>query len=135
MRHVFVLCLLVVLMLPLGAQGGTSPDVTFVEGQRALGPIVVTELAIRDGKLVFRTDSGGCTDAASFAVDIVKEAGVLVSAPHYRLTIRRERADDCKALLVDGVLIELDLEKDLGLSGRFTVSVENPVLRTPGGSS
>lgn len=132
MRHWFVLCSLVLAALPIAAQGGTAPDVKFVEGQRALGPIVVAEIAIRDGKLVFRTDSGGCTDAGSFTVDIVKEAGRFASIPHYRLTIRRVRADDCKALLSDGVLIELDLEKDLGLSGRFTVSVENPVLHVPG---
>ena len=106
-----------------------------MEGQRALGPIVVTELAIREGKLVFRTDSGGCTDAGSFTVDIAKEEGIAAKAPHYRLTIRRVRADDCKAFLVDGVLIELDLEKDLGLKGIYTISVENPVYRKPGGAS
>jgi len=135
MRTFVAVATLVLIALPLGSQGGTSPQGKFVEGQRALGPIVVAELAIRDGKLVFRTDSGGCTDAASFAVDIVKEAGVLASIPQYRLTIRRVRADDCKALLMDGVLIELDLEKDLGLSGRFTITVENPVLQVPKGSS
>jgi hypothetical protein len=72
----------------------------FVEGQRELGPLAVSELAIRDGKLVFRTESGGCT-----------------------------------AFLVDGVLIELDREKDLGLEGTYTISVGNPVYRRPGGTS
>lgn len=128
MRRVLILCALAA-ALPVGAQ----PQ-RFVAGQRALGPVVVRELAVRDGKLVFRVDSGGCTDAASFAVDVVKEEGVLAGVPHYRLTIRRVRADDCKALLVDGVLIELDFAKGLGLSGRFTVSVENPVLAAAGGS-
>ena len=121
---------LILAALPLSAQGAK-----YVEGQRALGPIVVTELAIREGKLVFRTDSGGCTDAGSFTVDIVKEDVVAAKVPHYRLTIRRVRADDCKAFLVDGVLIELDLAKDLGLKGTYTISVANPVYQRAGGAS
>jgi hypothetical protein len=124
-----------VLVLTLIAFSVTAQPQKFVQGQRELGPIVVRELAIHDGKLVFRTDSGGCTDAGSFAVDIAKEAGISTAIPHYRLTIRRTRADDCKALLVDGVVIELDLEKDLGLKGTYTISVENPVRLQPRGSS
>jgi hypothetical protein len=116
------------LALLLAALPATAQPQRFVEGQRALGPTVVRELAIRDGKLVFRVDSGGCTDAASFAVDVVKDPGMSAAVPHYRLTIRRVRADDCKALLLEGVLIELDLAKDLGLAGQYIVSVENPVL-------
>jgi hypothetical protein len=124
MRHpATLLAFLLLVALPLAAQ----PQ-RFVEGQREIGPIVVRELAVRDGRLFFRADSGGCTDAASFAVDVVKEPGTAAAVPHYRLTIRRVRADDCKALLFEGILIELDLAKDLGLAGRFTVSVENPVL-------
>jgi hypothetical protein len=128
-RSVFLLALLLA-ALPAAAQ----PQ-RYVEGQRELGPIVVRELAIRDGKLVFRVDSGGCTDAASLTVDVVKVPGISAATPHYRLTIRRVRADDCKALLLEGVLIELDLAKDLGLAGRFTVSVENPILADTRGSS
>lgn len=128
MQRLLILCALLV-ALPLAAQ----PQ-RFVEGQRELGPVVVRELSIRDGMLVFRVDSGGCTDASSFKVDVVKEEGFLSKVPHYRLTIRRIRADDCKALLVDGVLIELDLAEDVGLTGRYTVSVENPVLQLAGGA-
>jgi hypothetical protein len=130
MRMPCAVLALIVIALPVTAQ-----PVKFVEGQRELGPIVVAELAIREGKLVFRAASGGCTDAGSFTMDIVKEGGIAAEVPHYRLTIRRIRADDCKALLLDGVLIELDLEKDLGLKGAYTITVENPVLRRPGGTS
>jgi hypothetical protein len=122
MRMLLAALALVLVGLPAVAQ-----PATFVEGQRELGPIVVRELSLRDGKLVFRSDSGGCTDAASFTVEVAKDSGVSARVPHYRLTIRRVRADDCKALLVDGVLIEIDLEKDLGLKGAYTVSVANPV--------
>ncbi len=123
MRHPAFLLALLLAALPASAQ----PE-RYVEGQRELGPVIVRELAVRDGKLLFRVDSGGCTDAASFTVDVVKDQGISAAVPHYRLSIRRVRADDCKAFLLEGVLIELDLAKDLGLAGRFTVSVENPVL-------
>lgn len=129
MQRLLILCGLLA-ALPLAAQ----PQ-RFVEGQRALGPVIVREISIRDGVLVARVESGGCTDASSFKVDVVKEEGFLSKVPHYRLTIRRIRADDCKALLVDGVLIELDLARDVGLTGRYTVSVENPVLHPAGGAS
>ncbi len=95
---------------------------------RTLGPVAVSELAIREGKISFRVDSNGCTDAGSFKVDTVREQGTSQRAPHYRLTIRRVRVDDCKALLWDGVLIDLDLEKDLGFAGNYTLSVENPIF-------
>ncbi len=36
---------------------------------------------------------------------------------------------------LDGVLIEMDLEKDLGLKGKYTVSVENPVFPRSSGAS
>jgi hypothetical protein len=130
MRIRCTMLVLILIALPLAAQGAR-----FVEGQRTLGPVVVTELAIREGKLVFRTDSGGCTDAGSFTVDIAKQEGIAAKVPHYRLTIRRIRVDECKAFLIDGVVIEYDLEKDLGLKGTYTISVENPVYRKPGGAS
>jgi hypothetical protein len=130
MRTSFAVLALILIALPVTAQ-----PMKFVEGQRELGPVVVSELAIRDGRLVFRTQSGGCTDTGSFTVDIVKEQGIAAGVPHYRLTIRRIRIDECKAFLVDGALIELDLEKDLGLTGAYTISVVNPVRRRPGGKS
>jgi len=37
------------------------------------------------------------------------------------------RSDECKAMLWDGTVIELDLDRDLGLEGTYTVSVSNPV--------
>ncbi len=126
MRKAIALLALALIALPIAAQ-----PMKIAQSQRELGPIVVTELAIRDGKLVFRTDSGGCTDAGSFTVDVVKEEGIAAKVPHYRLTIRRIRIDECKSMLLDGVLIELDLEKDLGLKGTCTISVANPVYQRP----
>ncbi len=110
-----------------------SPKVS--RSARELGRITVTELSIREGKLLFRTDSNGCTDAGSFNVMMKKEPGDSNGVTRYRLTIERIRIDECKALLLDGVLIEMDLEKDLGLKGKYTVSVENPVFPRSSGAS
>jgi len=96
-------------------------------GPRELGTAVRRELRVREGKLAFRVDSGGCTDAASFAIQVRKAPGAAPRTAHYWLTIRRVRADECKAMLWDGTVIELDLDRDLGLEGTYTVSVSNPV--------
>jgi hypothetical protein len=94
--------------------------------------VVLRDLAIRDGRIGFRVDSNGCTDAGSFTVRVGREEGISPKAPHYLLTIERVRIDECKAMLWEGVLIEMDLEKDLGLTGRYTLSVRNPVLPKAG---
>ena len=86
-----------------------------------------TICAIREGRILFRTDSNGCTDASSFKVHVTRAESVSADVPHYRLAIERVRIDECKALLLDGVEIELDLVKDLGLTGRYTISLDNPI--------
>ena len=121
----------VVLAIALAAPVFSQP-VKVSRDARELGPIVMRELSINQGKLAFRVDSNGCTDASSFKVSVGKEEGVSPASPHYRLMVERTRIDECKAMLWDGVVIELDLEKDLHLSGRYTISVENPVLAKSG---
>ncbi len=101
---------------------------------RELGLITLTELSIKDGKLAFRAASNGCTDAGSFTVRVRPEAGAVSGVPAYRLAIERVRIDDCKMLVLEGVQIELDLVKDLGLSGTFTLSFDNPITGRPGGT-
>jgi hypothetical protein len=98
---------------------------------RELGTAVLRDLSIGEGKIRFRVDSNGCTDAGSFEVRVTREEGITAEAPHYRLTIERVRIDECKAMLWEGVVIELDLEEDLGLTGTYTISVTNPVMSSP----
>jgi hypothetical protein len=100
---------------------------------RETGTAVLRDVSIRDGMLVFRVDSGGCTDASSFRVRTEREEGIAPNAPHYRLTIERVRIDECKAMLWEGVVIELDLARDVGLMGSYTVTVTNPVQRIDDG--
>ena len=116
-------CAVLLVGLPVAAQ---SQEIS--RTPRELGTAVLRELAIENGKMHFRVDSNGCTDSRSFEVRISREAGITATTPHYRLTIQRTRVDECKAMLWDGVVIELDLEKDLGLSGAYTLTVTNPVL-------
>ncbi len=119
----FALFALLVVSLPVSAQG-----LKVSRSPRELGTAVLRELAIQDGKLRFRVDSGGCTDAASFKVRVDRLDGVAPNKAHYQLTVERVRIDECKAMLWEGVEIQLDLRKDLGLKGKYTVSAANPVL-------
>ncbi len=119
---------LVALALPAAALPGRIS-----RSPRETGTAVLRDLSVRDGMLVFRVDSGGCTDAASFRVRTEREEGTGPESPHYRLTIERVRIDECKAMLWEGVVIELDLVRDVGLKGSYTVSVTNPVQRTDDG--
>jgi hypothetical protein len=125
----YLWALLAVLLvgLPVSAQA-----LEVSRSPRELGTAVLLDLSIRDGRVSFRVDSNGCTDAGSFEVRVSREEGITAKAPHYRLTIQRVRIDECKAMLWEGVVIELDLEKDLGLTGAYTLSVTNPVLAAEG---
>jgi hypothetical protein len=109
--------------LPVSAQ-----SLQVSRSPRDLGTELLRDLSIRDGKISFRVDSNGCTDAASFRVRVSRQEGITAKTPHYQATIERVRVDECKAMLWDGVVIELDLEKDVGLTGTYTLSVTNPVL-------
>ena len=125
---------LVVLVAFFSAFTASAGPLAVSQSPRDLGRVVISELSIREGKIIFRVDSNGCTDASSFKVNVRKEEGISQKIPHYRLTIERIRIDDCKAMLWDGVVVEMDLKKDMGLTGSCTLSVENPVLLKSEGS-
>lgn len=114
---------LLFITLPVSGQG-----LPVSRTPRELGTALLRELSIHEGKIVFRVDSNGCTAAASFRVRVERQEDLTPKVPHYRLTIERVRIDECKAMLWDGVVIEIELEKDLGLTGACTLSVGNPVL-------
>jgi hypothetical protein len=96
-------------------------------GQRELGVVILADLSVKDGVLSFTAPSGGCTDKSSFKVTVKKEKGISEKTLHYILSVERIKADDCKALLAEGVTIAFDLEKDLGLKGAYTFAVANPL--------
>jgi hypothetical protein len=125
--YLFALFSLLLAGPPVSAQ-----DLQVSHTPREFGIVVLRDLSIGDGKLSFRVDSNGCTDAGSFQVRVSREEGIAPKAAHYRLTIERVRIDECKAMLWEGVVIELELAKDLGLKGTYTLSVTNPVLAKEG---
>ena len=125
MRGRVVVAVVLVAGLAAAVFAGES---VYSDEQSVLGPVVLHEVAVIDGRLAFRVASGGCTDASSFALDVERTETVIPGVPHIQLTIRRVRADSCKAFLPEGVEITIDLRTEIGLTGRFTVAVANPIL-------
>jgi hypothetical protein len=100
---------------------------TVSHSPRELGVIVLDDLAVRDGKVVIRVGSNGCTDKAALRAQVRQEKGLTARMPHYVVTFERVRADDCKAIMAEGVVLEYDLAEDLGIAAAGTLSVTNRV--------
>jgi hypothetical protein len=101
---------------------------TVSHGPRELGEVVLQEVVVKNEQLIIRVDSGGCTDKSAIKANIRKEEGLTDRSPHYVVTFERVRVDDCKALLLDGALLEYDLPGELGISGLYTLAVTNRVF-------
>lgn len=99
----------------------------YSHGPRQTGEVVLDELLMGSNKFFIRVGSGGCTAKGSFKVDVKKGEGLTPIAPHYVLTIKRIKVDECKAIVDNGTLILFDMEKDLGIKGDFIYSLTNPV--------
>jgi len=119
--------LAVISLLGLPLLAGTPSD-----NPRVLGPVILKDLAVQDGKVTFRVPSGGCTDKASIRPRVQKETGLAGGkTPHYVVTFERVKADDCKAMLLEGVVLEYDVAKDLEITGPHTLTVTNGVSLRP----
>ncbi|MHC1696955.1 MAG: hypothetical protein AB9919_02580 [Geobacteraceae bacterium] len=104
----------------------------YSHGPRQIGEAVLDELLLGRNKFVISVGSNGCTAKGSFKVVVKKEKGLTPKSSHYALSIKRIRADECKAIVEGGTLILFDLEKDLGIQGNFTYSVTNHVYSSSG---
>ncbi|MBN2354245.1 MAG: hypothetical protein JXD23_16875 [Spirochaetales bacterium] len=120
---------------PLFAEGQAEENVPadLSRSQRDLGVVLLENFAVTDGRISFTAASGGCTTKSDFRVNVKPVRG-RPGSPHYLLTIERIKADDCKALLPEGVVIVFDLERDLGLKGAYTFSVANPMASAANGT-
>jgi ankyrin repeat protein len=106
----------------------TESYAAFSPGPRQTGDEVLRELLMGSNRFVVSVGSNGCTDKSSFKVDVKKEEGLSAKAPHYVLTVRRIKPDECKSIVADGILVLFDLGKDLGITGDFTYSLTNRVF-------
>lgn len=120
-RMALLLILAAGLAAPLSAQ-------KISHGPRELGVVVLQELAVKEEKVIIRVDSGGCTNKGAIKANVRKEKGITERAPHFVVTFERVRIDECKAIVSDGVLIEYDIPRDLGLAGLYTLTVTNWVF-------
>jgi hypothetical protein len=130
MRAILVLAAALCLAFPVLADSARISH-----GPRELGRVILRELSVKDGQIVIRVDSNGCTQKSSFRIAAKKDSAGSAGVPHYRLSIERIAADECKAMEWDGVNVEFDLAKDAGLSGDYTITMENPVAATPAPAS
>ncbi len=97
-----------------------------VPDARRTGEEVLYEALLGEKGFLVVVESNGCTQKESFQVDSLKnknQDGLL----HYAFTVRRIRPDDCKAM-PERIIISFDLEKDLGITGKFTYSLTNKIF-------
>ena len=119
----------VLLIFMCGALLSTKPAYAQLSlSPRQTGEEVLRELLMGTNKFIICVESNGCTDKASFKVDVKKEKGLSSKAPHYVLTVMRIRPDECKAIVPDGTMVLFDLAKDLSLEGDFSYSLTNRVF-------
>lgn len=105
---------------------------TISRSPHEVGEVLLREMAIRDGKVILRVDSGGCTDTSSIRPRVRLEPGPAGQIPRYTATFERVRPDDCKAFLLQGVELEYRIVEDLGIRGAHILTLTNPLQ--PAGS-
>lgn len=105
-----------------------------VPDARRTGEEVLYEALLGAKGFLVVVESNGCTQKESFQVDSLKYKNQDGSL-HYAFTVRRIRPDDCKRM-PERIIINFDLEKDLGIKGKFTYSLTNKIFpaRTEEGS-
>lgn len=97
-----------------------------VPDARRIGEEVLYEALLGSKNFLIVVESNGCTQKESFQVDSQKNKNQDGSL-HYAFTVRRIRPDECKGM-PEKVIISFDLEKDLGLKGKFTYSLTNKIF-------
>ncbi|MGQ9802188.1 MAG: hypothetical protein ACUVRL_11080 [Candidatus Saccharicenans sp.] len=74
-------------------------------------------------------ESNGCTLKESFQIETSKKNNQ-DGTVNYILTVLRKTPDECKKL-PEKIVLYFDLEKDLGLRGKFTYSLSNRIFPAP----
>ena len=79
----------------------------------------VREARFSDGALVVRVDSNGCTQASDFELSVADDSPT-------EITLRRTKADLCRALVPEGVELRWTYA-DLGLEPGAPARIMNPL--------
>jgi hypothetical protein len=79
----------------------------------------VREARFSDGALVVRVDSNGCTQASDFELSVADNSPT-------EITLRRTKADLCRALVPEGVELRWTYA-DLGLEPGAPARIRNPL--------
>ena len=94
------------------------------------GEIIIRELLVKEHKILVRVNTNGCTDKNTIKAQVTKTQNKVDSnVPNYEITFVRELPDLCKAFFPEGVIIEYDLGKELGIETKlpYTFSITNPL--------
>jgi hypothetical protein len=92
------------------------------------GILVLRSLNIEDHKIKIKVNTNGCTDKNSIKAVVKKSSRIDSRVPDYKITFIREKPDNCKAFIPDGVVIEYDLKRDFNIQMPYTLEIENPVM-------
>lgn len=80
-------------------------------------------IEIKDGKLMIRVATGGCTTKESFKINVIKG---FTGIPPYLVEIYRVIPDYCKAYIPEGVVLEYEL-KELGIEPFASFNLVNKI--------
>ncbi|MBC7365035.1 MAG: hypothetical protein H5U07_10950, partial [Candidatus Aminicenantes bacterium] len=93
---------------------------------RRTGEEVLYEALLGAKGFYIVVESNGCTQKESFKIETTKKINP-DGTTSYLLTVLRKMPDECKRL-PEQIVLYFDLEKDLGLKGRFTYSLSNKIF-------
>jgi hypothetical protein len=92
------------------------------------GILVLRSLSVEDHKIKIKVNTNGCTDKNSIKAVIKKSSRIDPKVPDYEITFIREKPDNCKAFIPDGVIIEYDLKRDFNIQMPYTLKISNPII-------
>lgn len=96
---------------------------------RQVGEEVLYEALLGAGDFLIVVPSNGCTRKESFQVEAARQTNPDGSI-HYVLTVKRKSPDECK-MMPHKEIIHFNLEKDLGIKGKYTYSLANRIYPAP----
>lgn len=126
MKRIFLKIILILISIYGFAIGQEKLPYCFLP--KDIGIVVLRAVEIKEHKVSIKVNSSGCTDNKTIEAKIVKKDGVDKEVPHYEITFIRNKPDNCKAFLPEGIFLEYDVQKDLNIKMPYTLSILNPII-------